>query len=148
MYEDFKVVLQTDEVSEMKNYSQHGSISTYEHCKNVAVLSEKLDLFFHLNCDKEDLFLGAFLHDFYLYDWHKSSPNFFDVGLFKMHGFRHPIIAAQNAKKIFNVNNRVYNIISSHMWPLTFTHFPKYKEAWVVCIADKISTITETFRKK
>jgi uncharacterized protein len=32
--------LQKDEhVQEMKNYIQHGDVSTYEHCENVARLS-------------------------------------------------------------------------------------------------------------
>ena len=70
VFELLKSLYHQQIVLEMKNYIQHGTVTTYEHCLNVAILSyvwaEKL----HLPVDKQLLVTGAFLHDFYLYDWH------------------------------------------------------------------------------
>ncbi len=88
-----------------------------------------------------NLIQGAILHDFYLYDWHNGRKR--PEGL---HGFNHPKIAVKNAKKYFNINKQVENIIASHMFPLTITKIPKSKEAFIVSIADKICAIKESLK--
>ena len=35
-------------INETKNYIQHGDVSVYEHCMNVAVMSVKIAQFLHL----------------------------------------------------------------------------------------------------
>ena len=40
------------------------------------------------------------------------------------------------------------NIIRSHMWPLTFWHYPQSREAVIVCLADKIVSTKETLFKR
>ena len=57
-------------VGQMKKYIQHGDVSTYEHCLNVACYSLYLARSWRWNVNEEELVIGAFLHDFYLYDWH------------------------------------------------------------------------------
>lgn len=64
-----------EKVQEMKLYIQHGKVTTYQHCLNVMNQSERIDSLFNLKCNKENLKIGAFLHDFYLYDWHKKVRN-------------------------------------------------------------------------
>ena len=88
---------------------------------------------------------GAVLHDFYLYDWHEKDEERDEK--YGLHGFSHPEISLMNAKKYFDINENEENIIRNHMWPLTITHIPKTKEAWVVCIADKIVSLIETFKR-
>ncbi|SKA68161.1 uncharacterized protein SAMN02745111_01543 [Eubacterium uniforme] len=124
---------------DMKNFIQHGKISTYDHCESVTNLSYKINKKLHLRANEDTLCKGAMLHDFYLYDWHN-----YDDGSHKLHGFSHPKKASVNAKKYFEVSREVEHVISSHMWPLTFRSFPKSREAWIVCIADKCVAIRET----
>ena len=120
-------------VQEMKKYIQHGSVSTYEHCQRVADLSYRINKHLHLGADKESLLKGAMLHDFYLYDWH---------------GYIHADIASKNAKKYLNADQKVQDIIESHMWPLNITRIPKSREAWIVCIADKCVSVRETLHQR
>ena len=134
---------QSRDVQKMKQFIQHGRISTYEHCENVAKLSYKIDRFLHLRSDQDTLLKGAMLHDFYLYDWHDE-----DNGEHRLHGFSHARAASENARAYFQTNEKINQVISSHMWPLNLTEVPKSREAWVVCIADKLVSLHETvFRR-
>ena len=114
---------QHPEVQRMREFIQHGDVTTYQHCKNV---------------------VGAFLHDFYLYDWHKRSSFRGLRRLFEMHGFAHPGSACVNAERCFAITRKEQNIISSHMWPLTFRHVPTCREAVIVCLADKYCAVLES----
>ncbi len=134
-----KDCLRNEHVRAMKNYVQHGQISTYEHCKTVTKLSFYLNKRLHLHANEKDLVTGAFLHDFYLYDWHDSS-----VKLPRLHGYFHPEAALKNAKMHFDVNKNVEKIIATHMWPLTLTKVPTSREAVIVCLADKYVSTIET----
>ncbi len=121
-------LMQHERVKSMGNYRQHGRINCLEHSLYVSytsyLLSRRLGLDYILAAR------GGLLHDFFLYDWHVEKPY---KGL---HGFIHPNIALQNADKYFNLNEREKDIIEKHMWPLTIK-LPKYKETFVVLLADK-----------
>ena len=123
----------------LKNYVQHGNISTYTHSIRVAKRSFDLARRFKLNINEKELLKGALLHDYFLYDWHVHGD--------KLHGYHHPHIALKNAGRDFGLTRKEKNIIKSHMWPLTLTHIPKSKEAVLVCIADKICSVEETLKK-
>lgn len=125
------------------NFIQHGKISVFSHSVMVARYSERLARFLRLKCDYTALVRGALLHDFFLYDWHipHSSPQ-----QYGLHGFTHPVIAAKNARKHFNVSQKEYDIIIRHMWPLTITRIPNCREAWVVSAVDKYCSLLETLR--
>lgn len=128
----------TADALRMRQYIQHGCVTTYEHCMRVAAISFWLNRRLNLGCDEASLVRGAFLHDFYLYDWHEPHP---EAGL---HGFTHPAIALANAEQRYTLNDRERNVIRSHMWPLTLLTPPRCREAAVVCVADKMSSATET----
>lgn len=136
VFELLKTLYHQQIVLEMKDYIQHGTVSTYEHCLSVAVLSYIWAEKFHLPIDKHLLVTGAFLHDFYLYDWHVKEPG-------RWHGFRHPAIAEKNARELLQQPQEVTEIIRTHMWPLTFLAHPTSMEGWIVCLADKTVTIWE-----
>ena len=130
-------------VQEMKKYNQHGSVSTYEHCRNVAKLSYDINKLFSMSADLDVLLTGAMLHDFYLYDWHHE-----DQGEHKLHGFKHARTARDNAKKHFDIDDRTSHVIYSHMWPLNPKRLPRTKEAWIVCVADKCISLYETIFRR
>ena len=132
------------EVQRMREFIQHGDVTTYQHCKNVVLVSFWLNRRFHLGADETSLAVGAFLHDFYLYDWHKRKSFRGLRRLFEMHGFSHPGSACVNARNYFQITKKEQNIIQSHMWPLNPTDIPHSREAALVCMADKMSSSYET----
>ncbi|SEA00729.1 uncharacterized protein SAMN02745687_01391 [Lachnospiraceae bacterium NK3A20] len=131
-------------VREMKKYIQHGRVSTYEHCRNVARLSYDINRLLFLRSDLNVLLTGAMLHDFYLYDWHRD-----DNGSHRLHGFTHAETARRNAEKYFHIDDKTSQVIYCHMWPLNLRRIPTSREAWIVCIADKCVSFHETlFQRK
>ena len=134
-------LLEDARVGEMKRFTQHGSISTFDHCRNVASLSQRINRRLHLKADEEALLKGAMLHDYFLYDWHK---NHFDSN--GWHGFAHASVAMRNAREDFDIDPQIEHIIQSHMWPLNITRIPRSREAWIVCFADKVISGWETLR--
>ena len=131
-----------NKVQEMKDFIQHGRVSTYEHCSSVAKLSYEIDKRLSLHSDLNVLLVGAMLHDFYLYDWHK------DDGTHPLHGFTHAKDACKNAKVYFNVDDRTGRVIANHMWPLNLLSVPKSREEWIVCVADKCVSLYETLFRR
>lgn len=134
--EIIKDLLEHDVVKEMKNYRQHYDCSCYDHCKQVAYYTYSF-------CKKHNLDYvsatrAAMLHDLFLYDWRVKSEK-----CPRLHGFRHPRIALNNAMKYFDLNEKEKDIILKHMWPLTPT-LPKYKESYVITFTDKYSTLKES----
>lgn len=135
--------LKDEKVQMMRQYMQHGAVSTYEHCMRVTCASFWMNQRLHLGADEKVLLPGAFLHDFYLYDWHNTSEHWH-----RLHGFRHPEFARKNAKEHFQISEEVAHIIKSHMWPLTITKVPTSREAAIVCLADKYVSSMETIAKR
>lgn len=137
-------IINHPDYQEMKELIAHGRITVYQHSLDVARLCFRYNSRMHLGIDEKELTEGALLHDFYLYDWHDASIR---VPLFKMHGYTHPSTACNNAKDRFNVDERVQNVIKSHMWPLTLRSLPSNKAAWLVCLCDKIVATREVFER-
>ncbi len=134
-------VLDSRNLQLTKTFTQHGNVSVFAHCMAVAAYSVKLAEKLGIRYDSASLVRGAMLHDFFLYDWHETS----DIGD-GLHGFAHPYTASKNAIKEFNLSPRELDIIRKHMWPLTFTKVPKYRESWLVCAVDKYCSVLETFK--
>ena len=126
-------------------YFQHGTTTVLKHCRNVSynslVLAKKLNEKFNISFNYENLIIGAFLHDLFLYDWHEKDKTH------RLHGYTHPLTASINAKNMCNVNDEVAGIIKTHMWPLTLRKVPLSKEAIIVCLVDKLSALKETFER-
>ena len=135
---------QNPKVQQMREFIQHGDVTTYQHCKNVVLVSCWLTRRLHVGADGTSLAVGAFLHEFYLYDWHKKGTFHGIRRLFEMHGFAHPGSACVNAARCFAITRKEQNIISSHMWPLTFRHVPTCREAVIVCLADNYCAVLES----
>lgn len=121
----------------MKKYLHHADVTTFDHVMNVVYASYRMSKVLKLNVDVKSLVVGAFLHDYYLYDCkHEESRG-------KYHRYRHPKIALKNAEELYELNDKEKNIITSHMWPLTITKLPKSKEAFLICLVDKYCAIGE-----
>lgn len=118
-------------------FVQHGDISVCEHCIAVAYLSVRIARALPIHMNYRALIRGALLHDYFLYDWHEKDRSH------SLHGFRHPGKAVKNAGEDFRLSKREQNIILRHMFPLTVIP-PACREAWIVCIADKICAVAET----
>jgi len=132
-----KEILESNNFKKEKEFIQHGNVSVYEHSINVAIICLKIANKLQIPVDIKSLIRGALLHDYFLYDWHEKDPNH------KWHGFTHAKIALNNAQKEYNLTEIEKNMIYCHMFPLNF-RIPKYREALILCIADKISAAKET----
>lgn len=121
---------------EMKRFISHSDITVYQHSIRVALTAYRIAVGEGIRCDLRALVRGALLHDYYLYDWHDPIN--------KGHATKHPLRALKKAEGDFSLTDRERNIISAHMWPLPPTRIPRYREAWLVCLADKWCSLEET----
>jgi uncharacterized protein len=128
-------IISNKTVQKMNEFKHHYSISCFEHSKSVAYYSYLMAK--KLNLDYVSAARAGMLHDLFLYDWRKPGPDHK-----RFHGYRHPRIALNNSLKLFDLNEVEKDCIIKHMWPLTVVP-PKYKESFIVSIADKYSTYLE-----
>ncbi len=130
-------LLGNQDVQRMKGFIQHGQESTFNHVLHVSYLSFILARRLKLPLDEKSVARGAFLHDFYLYDWHIKDPN-----RKRLHGFHHAKTAHGNAMRIFTLNEVEEDIILHHMWPLTIK-LPHFRESYFVNFIDKLVSLKE-----
>ena len=126
----------TDRLQVLAGYKQHGDTSCLAHSIAVAYYSLVLAARLPFRFDPDRLAVGALLHDYFLYDWHDraAAP--------RLHGFRHPGIAAANACRDFSLGAAEQDIIRRHMFPLTPIP-PRYREGLIVCLIDKWCSLRE-----
>lgn len=141
-YEIVKPILEHPEILKRKTFVHHESCSVYEHCLIVSIISYLWAK--RLNWDYRSAAIGGLLHDFYDEPWqtadHKAASG--KKKLREKHGFVHARQAAKNAAYYFPelVTEKVDNIIRRHMFPLNIVP-PKYREAWIVTMADKYTSL-------
>ena len=116
---------------------QHGTFSVFDHSLFVTSMCIRISKMFKIKVNEKSMIRGALLHDYFLYDWHEPTKQK------KLHGFKHPKIALENAKKEYDLNKIEQNMILRHMFPLTLTP-PKYRESVILCISDKLCATYET----
>ncbi len=126
-------ILKNQEFCSLNKEIHHG-ISRYEHSVKVAKktynICKRLKKLDYVGATR-----AALLHDFFKND---EISNLKAVERYKIH----PYIALNNSKKYYNLNNMQIDAIVSHMFPWNLK-IPKYKESWVVTIADKAVSIKE-----
>lgn len=130
-------LLADPKVQRLQDFPQHRGSNTLKHCTAVARRSFELAEQLGWDIDEVELARCAMLHDYYLYKIKEEG-----LSAFK-HGTSHPAIAIKNAKKDFGLTEKEMSTIRSHMWPLTFRHPPRSKEAALLCLADKDIAIKE-----
>ena len=128
-------ILHNKDFQSLQNYTHHGTTTCYHHTVEVAQLAYTLAKL--LKLDYVAATRGALLHDFFMYNWRTGGP--------RLHGFRHPRIAVNNASKHFALSPKEKDSILRHMWPLTPIP-PRYPESWIVMVADKIVSTMDYIR--
>lgn len=131
-------LLENEVVQKMKEFTHHGETTCFQHCLNVSYYNYKLCGFFSLN--ERAAARAGLLHDLFLYDWHTHVP---EKGRL-LHGFTHPGEALKNAKENFYISELEADIIEKHMFPLTLTALPKYRETIIIVLVDKYCGLLET----
>ncbi|MBQ8508829.1 MAG: phosphohydrolase [Clostridia bacterium] len=134
-------------IAEEAAFTQHGNTSCLTHSLAVAYFSYRIARRYPwLGFNLCELVRGALLHDYFLYDWHTTPPPSFYRGLLRLHGFSHPYTAFSNAQFDFELSDREKDIITKHMFPLTF-FLPLYRESWLVSAVDKFCSTYEVFSR-
>lgn len=130
-------LLRTEQVCAMQGIRHHFDVTCYDHSVFVAYVAFRLAR--RLGLDYLAAARGGLLHDLYLYDPKQpgSHPG--------TQCFDHPKAALKNAGELTCLSPVEENIIISHMWPLA-RRMPRYREAVVVNLADKICATAEVFR--
>ena len=141
-WEEVRQVCSSSRMNKSRTFYQHGKINIYVHSLRVAYICYYWVKKYHLHVDEKALIRGALLHDYFLYDWHDKEHEHK-----RLHGFFHPSAALCNAKQDFILTRKEENIIQRHMFPLTLIP-PGCKEAWLVCMADKVCSTRETVRER
>lgn len=124
-------VIQNEEFQKTKFITHHG-ITRYEHLMRVSYYTYKITKGLKLNY--KEATRASILHDFFLEETKKDN---------RVHALRrHPGYALENASKYYNLTELEKDIITTHMFPVTFTP-PKYLESWIVDLIDDVAGIYE-----
>ena len=134
--------LNNEKILKMKSIPMHRGSNCYIHSFKVCKLVIKKAIKSKKEYHYKALIVASILHDYYLYDWRKHHE------LKKKHGKKHPLIAEANAKRDFDIDEEVSNIIKTHMWPLTPKLYPKTKEAKLVNYVDDVIATREFLTSK
>ncbi len=120
-----------------------GENSLYAHSVDTAKCAYRLAKRFHMREDRvRAVTRAALLHDFFGYDWQSERHRRYTQHytgwkrLSHMHAFIHGAHAARRANRLFGLDQRQREAITSHMFPLA--PWPKNSEAWVLTLADKL----------
>jgi len=125
----------TPEVQGLEKFEQHLDINRLQHITSVSYLSFRMCR--KLGLDWQTAARGGILHDLFYYDWRENDWSH------RPHGYLHPGFALKNARELCGpLDKKTENIIMRHMWPLTLTP-PRYKEAFIVSMADKYCATRE-----
>ena len=132
-----KDIIEKDKFKSLKNEPHHG-LTRYDHVIRVAKNTYRLSRFFRM--DYISATRGALLHDYF-----NDSEYQYTRGMKK--GSLHPVIALNNARREYHLNETEENIIVSHMFPLGDVK-PNCKESWLVSSVDKTVALYECARFK
>ena len=129
-------LLFSSQVQHMKSIRHHPGVSCYEHSVFVSYVAWYLAD--RWGADARTAARAGLLHDLYLYD-PRTLPSYRQC-------FAHPVAALKNAWALCgSLTPMEENIIISHMWPLA-RRMPRYREALVVNLADKLCATAEVVR--
>jgi len=135
-----KEIIEKSRLVETNQYIHHGNTTILQHNMAVARKAYWISRKMKLRISEKELVFGAMLHDYYFYDWHVKDK------AHRLHGYFHPKLSLTNALEDIELTLIEQDIIRKHMFPLTVVP-PRYKESIIVCLADKLCALDETFRR-
>ncbi|EKE27573.1 MAG: hypothetical protein ACD_3C00191G0004 [uncultured bacterium (gcode 4)] len=114
-------ILKDEDFIALKKHRHHLFFNRYEHLINASRIAYKLSKWF--NADIHSCTLAWILHDF-----HNT----------RIKWYLHWVLAAENAIKKFNINEKVALLIKSHMYPFGRSKVERFKwiDFWIVKAAD------------
>ena len=129
---------------QLKDCPHHGGEnSLYIHSVDTARCAYRLARRFGLKEERvRAVTRAALLHDFFGYDWQSERHRRYIrrysgwQRVRRMHAFIHGSHAAHRADRLFGLDQRQRDAITSHMFPLA--PWPKNSEAWLLTLADKM----------
>ncbi len=130
-------MMNDEDVLSMQQLPRHGKESNcLDHSLAVAYLSFLVCK--KLKWDYKAAARAGLLHDFALGEWERENKSINRL-------WNHPHQALKNAQERYDISEKEEDIIVKHMWPLTMS-LPRYKESFVVSLADKYCATMEMFR--
>lgn len=144
-YDMISDLLENETVQSLKQFRHHVQTTRFQHSLNVAYYN-------YIFCkrfgwDARSAARAGMLHDLFFYnrkEYIRKSGEAF-------HNKRHPQMACSEASQLFTLSTREKDIILKHMWPMTPTRVPRYKESMVIVLTDKYCALLEVtiplFRK-
>lgn len=136
-YDIFNEFNKVNKYRELKSIVHHGT-NRLDHITRVSKLSFYVSK--RLGLDYISCTRGAMMHDFFTENDIKRSDDKYRVFLKS-----HPLVALDNSKSFFEINDIEEDIILSHMYPVSRIK-PNFKESRVVCISDKLVSLYEFMR--
>ncbi len=140
-----KDIFQTPEWKRATNQTHHYKTSVAKH--SIATANMGLIICDYLKqkgieVDERTVVRICLLHDLGMLGRDERYKNFV------MCGYLHPKNSANAAKQIWDdIDSKSIKAIKSHMWPLSLD-VPSSKEAFVLCLADKMASFTDLLEKK
>ena len=132
-----KDIIEKDKFISLREEPHHG-LNRYDHVMHVAKNTYRIAKLFRM--DYISATRGALLHDYFNDSDYQNTK-----GIKK--GSMHPVIALNNARREYNLNDKEENIIVSHMYPMGDVR-PNCKESWLVSFIDKNVALYECARYK
>ena len=137
---------QNPKVQQMREFIQHGDVTTYQHCKNVVLVSCWLNHRLHLGADETSLLSVLSCTIFICMTGTKRVPSMASAACSRCTASPTRLRLRQCRTGVpYHQKGTEHH--SSHMWPLTFRHVPSCREAIIVCLADKYCAVVESMFK-
>lgn len=138
-------LVENDAVQTLRLYRHHLRTTRFQHSLNVSYYNYLICK--RLGLDATAAARAGMLHDLYFY----NRKDYIRQDGEQFHNARHPRQAWEAASQLFSLNAREQDIILKHMWPVTPTALPRYRETVVIVLVDKYCAVLElmapTFRR-
>jgi uncharacterized protein len=138
-------ILASDKFREARGQIHHYRTTVASHSVSTAYAGIRMCLFLKrigIKVDTRMVVRTALLHDLGMVGRNELYRSNYECC------FRHPKESAAISRQICSdIDEKSLAAIKSHMWPLS-VHMPGTKEAFVLCMADKIASVKDLVKMK